>query len=308
MPNMEADDVLGTISRQAVEMGLDVHIATGDRDILQLLGPHVRVQLPQRGEEDKVWDVPAFREKWGLEPSQLVDLKALEGDTSDNIPGVAGVGKKTATDLLQQYGDLETIYEHLDEIKTRPRNRLIEGREMAFLSRQLATIMCYLDIELDLESCVGQDFELKPVDDVFSALEFRTLRDRLHKVYGGLHGGQVETGIINAHEVVSTIVVRDEAALNELAAALNAAEMIAFDTETTSIDQMSAELVGISLAVDGERGYYVPVGHRVAGEQGQADMFAQPVGDQLPLARVIEALRPPLENADIPKVGAQRRL
>ena len=301
MPNMEADDVLGTISRQAVEMGLDVHIATGDRDILQLLGPHVRVQLPQRGEEDKVWDVSAFREKWGLEPSQLVDLKALEGDSSDNIPGVAGVGKKTATDLLQQYGDLETIYQHLDEIKTRARNRLIEGREMAFLSRQLATIMRDLDIELDLESCIGQNFELKPVDDVFSALEFRTLRDRLHKVYGGLHGEQIETGIVNAHEVVETVVVRDEVSLNELVAALNAAEMIAFDTETTSIDQMSAELVGISLAVDGERGYYVPLGHRVAGEDGQTDMFAQPVGDQLPLDRVIEALRPPMENADIPK-------
>jgi DNA polymerase-1 len=303
MPNMEADDVLGTISQQAVELGLDVHIATGDRDILQLLGPHVRVQLPQRGEEDKVWDVPAFREKWGLEPSQLVDLKALEGDSSDNIPGVAGIGKKTATDLLQQYGDLDAIYEHLDEIKTRPRNRLIAERDMAYLSQKLATIMCDLNITLDLETCIGQDFELKPVDDVFSALEFRTLRNRLHKVYGALHGEQIETGIVNAHEVVETVVVRDETSLNELVAALNSAEFIAFDTETTSIDQMAAELVGISLAVDGERGYYVPVGHRIVGDEGQINMFAQPVGDQLPLTRVIEALRAPLENADIPKAA-----
>jgi len=303
MPNMEADDVLGTISRQAVEMGLDVHIATGDRDILQLLGPHVRVQLPQRGEDDKVWDVPAFRAKWGIEPSQLVDLKAMMGDSSDNIPGVAGVGEKTATDLLQQYGDLETIYENLDAIKTRPRNRLIEGREMAFLSRELATIMRDLDIELDLESCIGQDFELKPVDDVFSALEFRTLRERLHKVYGGLHGESIETGIVQAHEVVSTVIVRDEAQLDELVAELNRAELIAFDTETTSIDQMSAELVGIALAIDSERGFYVPVGHRVAGEHGQGDMFAQPVGDQLPLDTVVEALRGPLENTDIPKTA-----
>ena len=156
---MEADDVLGTISRQAVEMGLDVHIATGDRDILQLLGPHVRVQLPQRGEDDKVWDVAAFRDKWGLEPSQLVDLKAMMGDSSDNIPGVAGVGEKTASKLLKEYGDLDTIYENLEHISTRARNRLIEGREMAYLSRKLATIMLDLDIELDLESCVGGDFE-----------------------------------------------------------------------------------------------------------------------------------------------------
>ncbi|MCY3834293.1 MAG: DNA polymerase I [Chloroflexi bacterium] len=303
MPNMEADDVLGTISRQAVEMGLDVHIATGDRDILQLLGPHVRVQLPQRGEEDKVWDVPAFRDKWGLEPSQLVDLKAMMGDSSDNIPGVAGVGEKSATKLLQEYGDLDRIYENLADISTRARNRLTEGREMAYLSRELATIMRDLDIELDLDSCLGQDFELKPVDDVFSALEFRTLRERLHKVYGGLHGEVVETGIVNAHEVVDTIIVRDNAQLQNLAAELKRAEMIAFDTETTGIDQMSAELVGISLAVDGERGFYVPVGHRVAGDGDQADMFAQPVGDQLPLQIVIAALREPLENESIPKTA-----
>lgn len=303
MPNMEADDVLGTISRQAVDMGLDVHIATGDRDILQLLGPHVRVQLPQRGGDDVVFDVPAFRAKYEIEPGQLVDLKAMMGDSSDNIPGVAGVGEKSATKLLQEYSDLDAIYEHLEDIGTRVRNRLIEGREMAYLSRKLATIMSDLDIELDLESCLGGDFELKPVDDVFSALEFRTLRDRLHKVYGGMHGEIVETGIVKAHEVVETIVVRDQAGLDDLVAALNDAEMIAFDTETTSIDQMSAELVGLSLAVDGERGYYLPVGHRVAGEDGQADMFARPVGDQLPLDQVIEALRPAMQNADTPKTA-----
>ena len=303
MSNMEADDVMGTICEQAVAMGLDVHIATGDRDILQLLGPHVRVQLPQRGGDDKVWDEAAFRDKWGLAPSQLVDLKAMMGDSSDNIPGVAGVGEKTASKLLKEYGGLDAIYDNLDHISTRARNRLREGREMAYLSQELATIMRDLDIKLDLESCVGGDFELKPVDDVFSALEFRTLRERLHKVYGGLHGDAVETGIVSAHEVVETIIARDEAGLNDLVAELESAEMIAFDTETTSVDQMSAELVGISLAVDGERGFYVPVGHRVAGEDGQADMFAQPVGDQLPLDTVIAALRAPMENAGIPKTA-----
>ena len=301
MENMEADDILGTISKQAVEQGLDVHIATGDRDILQLLSPHVRVQLPQRGGDDEVLDEAAFRERFGLDASQLVDLKALEGDSSDNIPGVAGVGKKTATDLLQQYGDLETIYEHLDELKTRVRNRLTEGRDMAFLSRQLATIICDLPIKLDLEACIGQDFALKPVDDIFAALEFRTLRDRLRRVYTDLHGDEVETGIVNAHEVVETVVVRDERALAEIVTQLYAADVIAFDTETTGIDQMSAELVGISLAVDGERGYYIPVGHTHSNGQGQINMFAEPVGDQLPLDLVVDAIRDPLEDPTIAK-------
>ena len=301
MENMEADDILGTISKQAVEQGLDVHIATGDRDILQLLSPHVRVQLPQRGGDDEVLDEAAFRERFGLEASQLIDLKALEGDSSDNIPGVAGVGKKTATDLLQQYGDLETIYEHLDELKTRVRNRLTEGRDMAFLSRQLATIMRDLPIKLDLEACIGQGFALKPVDDIFAALEFRTLRDRLRRVYTDLHGDEVETGIVNAHEVVETVVVRDERALAEIVTQLYAADVIAFDTETTGIDQMSAELVGISLAVDGERGYYIPVGHTHSNGQGQINMFAEPVGDQLPLDLVVDAIRDPLEDPTIAK-------
>lgn len=301
MENMEADDILGTISKQAVEQGLDVHIATGDRDILQLLSPHVRVQLPQRGGADEVLDEEAFRKRYGLEASQLVDLKALEGDTSDNIPGVAGVGKKTATDLLQQYGDLETIYEHLDELKTRVRNRLVEGREMAFLSRRLATIMRDLPIRLDLEACVGQDFALKPVDDVFAELEFRTLRDRLRKMYTDLHGDEVETGIVHAHEVVETVIVRDERSLAELVAQLQAADAIAFDTETTGIDQMSAELVGISLATDGDRGYYIPLGHTRSNGQGQADMFAGPVGDQLPLDVAVAAIRGPLQDPTIAK-------
>lgn len=303
LPNMEADDVMGTISKQAVAQGLDVHIATGDRDILQLLGPHVRVQLPQRGGDDVVFDEAAFRDKYGIEPSQLIDLKAMMGDSSDNIPGVPGVGEKSATQLLQQYQNLEEIYDNLDGIGTRVRNRLIAGKDMAYLSRKLATIICDLDIQLDLDACVGGDFALKTVDDVFSELEFRTLRERLHRVYGQIHGEEIETGIASAHEVVETVVVRDPAALADLLAALNSAGMIAFDTETTSIDQMSAELVGISLAVDEERGFYVPVGHRSTDSHGQSDMFAQPIGDQLPLDRVIDALREPMQNPDIPKTA-----
>ena len=303
MENMEADDVLGTISKQAVEMGLDVHIATGDRDILQLLSPNVRVQLPRRGGDDEVLDEAAFRDRFDLDPRQLVDLKAMMGDSSDNIPGVPGVGQKSATKLLQEFGNLENIYEHLDEIGTRVRNRLIEGREMAFLSQRLATIMCDLPITLDLDACIGQDFTLKPVDEIFSELEFRSMRSRLHRVYSQMHGEDFETGLVNAHEVVETITVRSEGQLRDLAKLLSCADSIAFDTETTSIDQMSAKLVGISLAVDAAKGYYVPVGHAISNGQGQINMFSEPVGDQLPLQAVIELLRGPLEDPSIAKIA-----
>ena len=302
MPNMEADDILGTISRQAVEQGLDVHIATGDRDILQLLGPHVCVQLPQRRGDDIVYDEAAFRERYAIEPSQLIELKALMGDSSDDIPGVAGIGEKSATKLLQQYRDLEDIYAHLDDHGTRVRNCLIKGKDMAFLSRRLATIMRDLDIKLDLDACVLGDFELKAVDEVFSRLEFRSHRERVHKLHGALHGDEA-IGIVKAEDVVETVVVRDQPALADLVNTLNSAETIAFDTETTGIDQMAAELVGIALAVDGERGYYIPVNHRAGNGDGQSSMFSEPVGDQLPLDEVIAALRPPLENPTIPKVA-----
>ncbi len=302
MPNMEADDILGTISRQAVAQGLDVHIATGDRDILQLLGPHVRVQLPQRRGDDLVYDEAAFRERYAIEPSQLIELKALMGDSSDDIPGVAGIGEKSATKLLGQYRDLEDIYAHLDDHSTRVRNCLIKGKDMAFLSRRLATIMRDLDITLDLDACVLGDFELKAVDEVFSRLEFRSHRERVHKLHGSLHGDEA-IGIVKAEDVVETVIVRDQLTLADLVETLNSAEMIAFDTETTGIDQMAAELVGIALAVAGERGYYIPVNHRAGDGDGQSSMFSEPVGDQLPLDEVVAALRPPLENPAIPKVA-----
>ena len=225
------------------------------------------------------------------------------GDSSDNIPGVPGVGQKSATKLLQQFDNLENIYEHLDEIGTRVRNRLIEGREMAFLSQRLATIMCDLPITLDLDACIGQDFTLKPVDEIFSELEFRSMRNRLHRVYSQMHGEDFETGLVNAHEVVETITVRSEGQLRDLAKLLSSADSIAFDTETTSIDQMSAKLVGISLAVDAAKGYYVPVGHAISNGQGQINMFSEPVGDQLPLQAVIESLRGPLEDPSIAKIA-----
>jgi len=300
--NMEADDILGTIAHQATEQGVGVHIATGDKDILQLLDENVRVQLPKRGDDDEVYDMAAFRERFDLEPSQLVDMKALMGDSSDNIPGVSGVGEKTATKLLKKFGTLENIYENIDEVSTRARNNLVAEKDMAFLSQKLATIMRDLPIKLELETCVARDFELKPVDDIFAELEFKSLRERLHRVYAMLHP-DVDIGPDKAHEVIETIIVQDVEKLEDLVNTLNSATLISFDTETTSIDQMTAELVGISVAVDGDTGYYIPVGHTAVGKDGQQDMFAEPLGDQLSLEVAINALREPLENPNIEKVA-----
>jgi DNA polymerase-1 len=295
MEGYEADDVIGTVAPQAEAQGVDVRIVTGDRDILQLLTDHVTVQLPRKQQADIVFDVAMFREEYQLEPWQLVEWKGLVGDTSDNIPGVKGIGDKTATKLLQDYQTVANIYEHIDEIKGANQKKLIDGKESAFLSQTLATIKKDVPIKLTLEACHTHDYDARKVDELFGVLEFRGLRDRLPKA--GEQLSLFDTGVISdipAEEaqrppVVDTVIVQDEAGLQALVETLNAAKIISWDTETTGTDPMSAELVGISVAVDGDRGFYIPVGHKT--------------GEQLPIKTVMDALREPMTNAAIGKVG-----
>ncbi|MEO8606408.1 MAG: DNA polymerase I [Chloroflexota bacterium] len=292
MENCEADDMIGSVVGQAEAQDVDVRIVTGDRDILQLLSDHITVQLPRRNEPDVVFDMAKFREEYGLEPWQLVDWKALVGDTSDNIPGVRGIGKKTATDLLQSYQTVESVYEHIDEIKGANQKKLIEGKDSAFLSKKLATIIRDLPVTLNLQDCLSHDYDAGKVDALFGELEFRSLRDRLPKASAQLSlfdvGPVVPAAPEEPHEpVAETIIVQDQTALDAMIVDLNAASGIGWDTETTGTDQMTAQLVGISLAVQGERAYYIPVGHES--------------GTQLPLQTVMDALRPPLTDPNIPK-------
>ena len=297
LPGYEADDLMGTAARQAEEQGVDVRIITGDRDLLQLLTDHtsVRLIIPKPGVPAEIYDVAKFRENYALDPIQLIDLKALEGDTSDNIPGVAGIGRKGATDLIQKFGSVEGIYEHLDDLKGAMQRKLIEGRELAFLSKRLATILRDVPVEIDLPKCVAHDFDKHKVEDLFRELEFNHQFTQLARIAVRAPNEQMalfeavedETPSEAGEALVPTTIVRDEAGLREMIAKLNNAQAIAFDTETTSIDQMTADLVGISLAVDGDHGYYIPVGHRD--------------GEQLALETVIEALRAPMTNAQIGK-------
>jgi DNA polymerase-1 len=287
----EADDIIGTIVPLIEAENVDVRIITGDRDILQLLTDHIKVQIPSRSGPDTVYDLELFRQTYGLEPWQLVDLKALMGDSSDNIPGVKGIGEKTATQLLQQHGDLDGVYAHIDEIKGATQKKLIEGRDSAYLSKQLAMIRRDAPITLDLPACTAHDFDIAKVENLFRELEFRSLSERLQASKSEdqltLFNSSDEPAARPSQEIVNTVIVRDQTGLDELVKTLSAAQAIAFDVETTSTDQMAGTLVGISLAVDDETGYYIPVGHQS--------------GEQLPLKTVLDALRAPLSNPNIPK-------
>ncbi len=324
----EADDVIGTITQQAEAQGCDIRIVTGDRDILQLLTPHTHVQLPQRGGPDRVYEPEDFGEKYpGLTPPQLPDLKGLMGDSSDNIPGVKGIGEKGALKLLRAYSTIENLYDHIGETKGAIRRKLETDREMAFLSKQLATIQRDVPITLNLDACVTHDYDPMKVDALFQELEFRTFRRRLHKLAEsdiGEDDVEIETRMDNASDVIGATIVDTETKLHELVDVLNSASVISFDTEGTGLNKMAANLVGISLAVDGEHGYYIPVGHVapnapddvvegvLSGTSSaptsnqipqQASLLNEPPPPQLPLATVLDAIHPAMTNPEIEKIA-----
>lgn len=309
MEGFEADDVLGSMAFHAVERGLGVKIITGDRDLLQLVGERVIVNLAgNKLSEAKDYTPPDVLAYLGVRPDQVVDYKALVGDTSDNIPGVMGVGEKTATSLLGQYNTLDEIYAHLEEIPNRVRTRLEAGRESAYLSRQLAQIRTDLQLTLDLEQARTDHLDFEAVTELFRELEFRTLSNRLHtlqRAYNpSLAGeenraagqqlslfGEPVTRLGEAPALdIQTHIIQTEAELTALCQKLAAAPEIALDTETTATDPLRAALVGISLAIQPGEGYYIPVGHTTEGPQ-------------LPLAGVLKALRPALTDPNISKIG-----
>src|SRR5690554_6214933 len=174
----EADDVLGTTARKAEEAGHRVFIVTGDRDALQLISEQTKVVLTKRGiRETLVVDEEVLKEEFSVTPSQVRDLKGLMGDSSDNIPGVPGVGEKTALKLLQQFPTIEEIYANLDQIKGKLKERLADNRDQAFLSKDLATIRCDVPITVDFEKKLSQDNER--LRELFTRLEFSTFMERL---------------------------------------------------------------------------------------------------------------------------------
>ena len=304
----EADDLLGTLSREASEAGVETIIVTGDSDTFQLISRYVRVLTPRRTFGQVVlYDVAAVRERYGLSPDQLIDLKAMVGDSSDNIPGVRGVGAKTATNLLKEYSSLEAIYEHLDEIKqTRFRKALEAGRDAAFMSQHLITIVRDVDINLDLESGRWGSFDRDQVMDLLRELGFRTLAKRIPGrpgraqvgqgqqlgLFDGTGEGAVTVPVAEVQALGDYNVVDTEAALDDLVARLRQAPRFALDTETTSTQAMRTALVGISFSAAEGQAYYIPVGHdsQLGG------------GPQLSLDQVREALGPVLADPAIAKV------
>lgn len=283
---VEADDVIGTLARQAEAEGKHVVISTGDKDMAQLVSEHITLVNTM---SNTVYDVAEVQNKYGVGPELIIDLLALQGDSADNIPGVPGVGEKTALALLQGIGGVEAIYANLDKVpeltfrgaKTMPK-RLEEHRDLAFLSYKLATIKVDCELEETLEDLTIQPSNTAELAQFFTELEFKSWLEEL--------GGE-PTSTKEAKEARYTTIYTKEA-LSEWLERLKKAKLFAFDTETTALDYMSAELVGVSFAVEPFEAAYVPVAHDYVGAP-----------EQLEREWVLEQLKPILESPEIKKIG-----
>ncbi len=271
VPGYEADDIIGTLTCQASAQDLDVVVLSGDNDLLQLVGPRVALLTSRRGISDTVlYDVQAVHEKYGLRPEQIADFKALRGDASDNIPGVPGIGEKTAQKLLQEHQTVEQLYAHLDTLPEKQRLLLARHAEQVILAKRLATVVCDLPVELDLEQARLAAVHRPEVVGLFHELGFKSLMDRLPKP---APAAAPEQGALDLFGGSEEAPGRDEQAravdtLEALDGFLERARArggLAFNVQATGTLPMSAEIVGIGLAA-GEEAVYVPVGH-VAGGQ-----------------------------------------
>jgi len=306
MEGFEADDLIATYVKQARARGDKVTIVSSDKDLMQLVGDGVVMLDPMKNLRIGPDEV---REKFGVGPDKVIDVQALAGDSSDNVPGVPGIGVKTAAELVNVYGDLDTLLAMADEIKQpKRRENLIEYAELARISRRLVT----LDDSVPVKERLA-DFALKPPDpktllDFLRSQEFRSILARVESRLAA--DGAIEAPAPRPPAEAAYELVQAEAQLVGWIEAARQAGVVAVDTETTSLDAMRAELAGLSLSTASGNGCYIPVGHKAPVPQGQLDLGDGAGGgagdkppEQIPLERALELLKPLFEDPAVLKVG-----
>ena len=271
----EADDVIGSLAGPLARSGLEVLVVTGDSDLLQLVQPGVTAVLPGRPrfQDLRMFDTAAVEDRYGFAPAHIPDFKALVGDTSDNIPGVPGIGEKTATALIKAFGTVEAIIDQLGAVTPpRAKNAITENIDQLRLSKRLATIVRDLEIEPDLEHSAVQNFQRDRVIDLFRELEFRSLVGKLPD-QGAAAPARGEVADVGPS---TRTVVTDQAGLAALAARMRETAIYAFDVETTSTDPLQAELVGLAIAVSPTESAYIPIQH--GGDDVEVDLLREVMG------------------------------
>ena len=276
MQGFEADDLIGTLAQKAEKAGFEVVMVTGDKDFMQLVTKHISIWDPMK---EKVIDPDTIKTDMGVDPGQLIDVMGLSGDTADNIPGVPGIGPKTALKLIKTFKTLTNLYHQVDTITQKKQHEnLIKFKQQAFLSQKLVTIDTQAPIEFKPEQCKLKKPDTAALAKLFKKLEFR----QLQKAYP-------EKSDLSRKNYRA---IMDETALTELIVRLQGAEKFSLDTETTSKNPMMADLVGLSFAITPHEAFYIPCGHHYPGVVAQLDR-----------KWVLDQLKPVLENPDLKKIG-----
>jgi DNA polymerase-1 len=306
VPEYEADDVIGTLSKQAEKEGFEVYMVTPDKDYGQLVSDHIFMYKPSRqGNGVDILGVPEILKKWDIDRvEQVIDVLAMQGDSVDNIPGIPGIGAKTAVKLLKQYDSLEGLLENTDQLKGKQKENVINFAEQGKMSKWLATIKTDVPIQFDAERYIVEPFNREALTEIFRELEFRTLADTIlgksEAVQGDLFGtkkkeekkksGSTPRYAVADRNIENTEhdyrMVNTEEDMLALANLLAQQPAISFDTETTGVDANQAELVGMAFAFEAHKGYYVPV----------------PVDQEEARKRVV-IFKDVLENEKIIKIG-----
>ena len=289
MEGYEADDIIGTLCRQAEEQQLEAVILTGDTDTFQLVSPWTRVSLYHSIQDRKVYGPTEVKERYGgLGSEYQPDIKALKGDTSDNIPGVPGVGDKTAIKLINQFGTLENLFENIDQVEpAKLRENLRANQDRAMEGKFLTTILRDVPVVLDLEQCRFWNYNRKDVVDLMRELEFTSMINRLPSLPNSpeSQAAQDPAPMVEQPSDLDYQLVDTAEKLDLMLDELSNAPNYSFDTETTGIDPMRADLVGVSFSTKPGKAWYVPVGHQD--------------GTQLPLEEVLPRIRSLMQGTNV---------
>jgi len=304
LENYEADDIIATLACQARDAGIEVTIVSSDKDLMQLVGDGIDMLDPIRNNTIGPQEV---EEKFGVPPEQVVDVQALAGDSVDNVPGVPGIGVKTAAELIRTYGDLETLLARAEEIKQpKRRERLIEFADQARLSRRLVELDCEVPLPNGLDSWKKPDPDPDKLRRFLEKYEFRSILARLADQLGidpaASHQESETQAKLGNYENYG--LIQDWDALDACIASAYETGVVAIDTETTSLDPQVAELVGISLSVAEGHGCYIPLGHKApGGDKGGLELEGEQRPRQLERDAVLQRLAPLLKDPSVLKVG-----
>ncbi len=300
-PGFEADDLIGTAVRLAEKEGLESYAVTPDKDYIQLITDFVKILRPGKsGDKWELIDKEAAIKKYGFEPIYMIDYLALVGDASDDIPGVAGIGPKTATPLIRQFGTVEQIYENIDKIeKAGVKKKLLENKENAFLSKELATIKTDVPMNLDFEHAKFGKPDFEKLLEIFAELEFKSFGNRLFSIYEKETPREADEKEEAKVEIEKEYhLVNNINSAKELAEKLSREKLFVFDTETNGLNTLTADLAGASFAVKEGEAYFVPVNPFPDKE----DLFSSDLTDRLTLLEFREIFAPVFENDGIKKV------